>query len=199
MRRAHPNDPRSRAPFAVRCNLVCGTCKVSYAAPAGTFAHQGGALRRSRTECSPTAQQSSRRSARRSCRLPIRSRRPLSCGLRRSNASRANRIWPAWRHRVASYRLRRSSAKLGRLARRKKQRARSAVGSTAGSPDFGPGLCTDSDPFVTPGDIGSNAVNAVRFRPPEQRIDNFSRRKANSSHWLPKLKDEIPAANRYQG
>ena len=33
-----------------------------------------------------------------------------------------------WRHRVASYRLRRSSAKLGKLARRRKQRENSIVG-----------------------------------------------------------------------
>jgi hypothetical protein len=37
-------------------------------------------------------------------------RRALSCGLRRSNASSANRSWATWRQRVASYRLSRSSA-----------------------------------------------------------------------------------------
>ena len=56
-------------------------------------------------------------------RSSIRHRRLLSCGLRRSMASSAYRIRPTWRQSVASYRLRRSSAKLGRLARRKKQRA----------------------------------------------------------------------------
>jgi hypothetical protein len=57
----------------------------------------------------PASQKLLRPSAGRSCRLPIRKRRPLSCGFRRSNASRANRIWPAWRQRIASYRLSRSS------------------------------------------------------------------------------------------
>jgi hypothetical protein len=44
-------------------------------------------------------------------------RRALSCGFRRSNASSANRIWPTWRHRIASYRLRRSrgSAQVDRI------------------------------------------------------------------------------------
>jgi hypothetical protein len=64
----------------------------------------------------------------------MRKRRPRSCGLRRCKASRANRIWPTWRQRIASYRLSRSSAQLGKLARRKKQRARSAVGSTGSGP-----------------------------------------------------------------
>ncbi len=54
-------------------------------------------------------QHSSHSSAGSTSRLPTRKRR-LSCGLRRSKASSANRIWPAWRQRVASYRLRRSSA-----------------------------------------------------------------------------------------
>ena len=76
----------------------------------------------------------------------IRERRPLSCGLRRSNASRANRIWPTWRQRIASYRLSRSSAKLGKLARRKKQRARSAAGSTGSGTELG----TESVSVVMP-------------------------------------------------
>ena len=61
--------------------------------------------------------------------LPATATETAPCGLRRSNASRANRIWLTWRHRIASYWLSRSSVKLGKLARRKKQRARSAVGS----------------------------------------------------------------------
>src|SRR6516225_8603511 len=61
-------------------------------------------------------------------RSPKRERRPRSCGFRRSGASSANRIRLTWRYRVASYRLRRSSAKLGKLARRRKHRANSIVG-----------------------------------------------------------------------
>jgi len=57
----------------------------------------------------------------------MRERRPLSCGLRRSNASRANRIWQTWRQRIASYRLRRSRTKLGKLARRKNAGGRSRL------------------------------------------------------------------------
>jgi ACS family tartrate transporter-like MFS transporter len=34
--------------------------------------------------------------------VPSNKRRFRSCGLRRSSASSANRIWPAWRQRVAS-------------------------------------------------------------------------------------------------
>jgi|SRR5438477_11956576 hypothetical protein len=42
-----------------------------------------------------------------------------SHGLRQCNACSANMVWPAWRHRAASYRLSRSSGQLGKLARRK--------------------------------------------------------------------------------
>src|SRR5262245_10301621 len=58
-------------------------------------------------------------------------RRLRYCGLRRSSFSSAYSIRPAWRQRVASYRLRRSSAKLGRLASRRKQRANSTVVASA--------------------------------------------------------------------
>jgi len=43
-----------------------------------------------------------------SCRLPTR--KLLFRGLRRSKTLSANRIWRAWRQRIASYRLSRSSA-----------------------------------------------------------------------------------------
>jgi hypothetical protein len=42
--------------------------------------------------------------------LPRQKRCILSCGLRRSKLSSAYRICPAWRQRIASYRLRRSRA-----------------------------------------------------------------------------------------
>lgn len=61
--------------------------------------------------------------------VPSRQKRRFrSCGLRRSSVWSVQRIRPAWRQRVASYRLRRSSVKLGRLARRKKHRASSIAG-----------------------------------------------------------------------
>ena len=59
-------------------------------------------------------------------------------------------------------RLRRSSAKLGRLARRKKQRARSAVRSTAGSTEIDPELGTASVSLVMACDVGSKLTGSAR-------------------------------------
>ena len=111
---------------------------------------------RHKTAQRPQTQQSSCSEVGSSRQSSTRERRLLSCGLRRSKAASANRIWRAWRQSVASYRLRRSSAKLGRLARRKKQRASSTVVSSVGSTDFEPELGTFVA-FVTPSDTGSRS------------------------------------------
>ena len=107
-----------------------------------------------------------------SCLLLKRKRAPLSCGLRRSKVSSANRIWPAWRQRVASYRLRRSSAIVGQIGEAQKATREVSGGIDARFDGFRPrvgyGFCS--------------VRHGVRCRiktdwvsPPEQRIDNFAR------------------------
>src|SRR5262245_46175054 len=95
--------------------------------------------------------------------VPNQTRRARSCGLRRSSFSSAYSIRPAWRQRVASYRLRRSSAKLGRLASPRKQRANSTVVASAFIPVGKRFYVADSQ--------ARSCIAAGGFGPPERRVN----------------------------
>jgi len=103
-------------------------------------------------------------------RLPMRKRRPLSCGLRRSNASRANRIWPAWHQRIASYRLTPVERVAGQIGQT--QKATCEVGGVINGlrPRAGPGFRSVCDAVRCLIGVGVN-----RIRLPEPCVDNFLR------------------------